>query len=139
MAGIQVITYNRSLQFNYGATISQYTGNSHSLSHIHYQYTSFPSNISRSGPRIYHEVPGMALSETPPHLGDQSESSTVARYVCGCPHGNLTDICHSVQVRSDPKAKYNSQRYHDLLNRAFATLPPPPPQHEHALNKEQMH
>ena len=36
-------------------------------------------------------------------------------------HGNLTDICHSVQVRSDPKAKYNSQRYHDLLNRAFAT------------------
>ena len=31
------------------------------------------------------------------------------------PHGNLTDICHSVQVRSDPKAKCNSQRCHDLL------------------------
>ena len=30
------------------------------------------------------------------------------------PHGNLADICHSVQVQSDPKAKYNSQRYHDL-------------------------
>ena len=37
------------------------------------------------------------------------------------PHGNLTDICHSVQVWSDPKATYNSQRYHDLLDRAFAT------------------
>ena len=28
------------------------------------------------------------------------------------PHGNLTDICHSVKVRSDPKAKYNSQRFY---------------------------
>ena len=45
-------------------------------------------------------------------------SATCTRTI---PHGNLTDICHSVQVRSDPKAKYNSQRYHDLLNTAFAT------------------
>ena len=37
------------------------------------------------------------------------------------PHGNLTDICHSVQGRSDPKAKYNPQRPHDLLKGAFAT------------------
>ena len=38
------------------------------------------------------------------------------------PHGNLTDICHSIQVLSDPKAKYNSQRYHDLLNSALLHL-----------------
>ena len=47
------------------------------------------------------------------------------------------NICHSVQVWSDPKAKYNSQRYHDLLKGICYTIPPP--QHERALNKEQMH
>ena len=126
---MQVLTYNRSLQFNYGATISQYTGDSHSLSHTH-QYTSFPSNISRSSPRIYHEVSGMALSETrhtseanqraPPEYV-MSAAVTYATRKPTIPHGNLTAICYSVQVRSDPKATYNSQRYHDLLNRAVAT------------------
>ena len=28
------------------------------------------------------------------------------------PHGNPSDRCHSVQVRSDLKAKYNPQRLH---------------------------
>ena len=72
----------------------------------------------------------MALSETrhtseanqrapPEHV--MSAGVTSATCMRTIPHGNLTDICHSVQVRSDPKAKYNSQRYHDLLNTAFAT------------------
>ena len=51
-----------------------------------------------------------------------SAAVTSDTYTPTIPHGNLTDICHSVQVRSDPNAKYNSQRYHDLLKGAFATL-----------------
>ena len=56
------------------------------------------------------------------------------------PHGNPSDRCHSVQVRSDLKAKYYPQRLHTheivhllythvgaimtYLSRAFDCLPP---------------
>ena len=50
-----------------------------------------------------------------------SAAVTSATCTPAIPHGNLADTCHSVQVLSDPKVKYNSQRYHDLLNSVFAT------------------
>ena len=58
---------------------------------------------------------------TTPYFGGQSESPTGTRDVADLHVGHvvprilmatLNVRCHSVQVRSDPKAKYNSQRIH---------------------------
>ena len=87
---------------------------SHSTSRIKTYLATPRQSIS---PQSHHSNP------TAPLPGDQSGSPTETRGVYGyhvrtrrptCPHGNPNDICHSIQVRSDPKAKYNPQRYHGI-------------------------
>ena len=74
---------------------------SHSTSRIKTYLATLRQSIS---PQRHHAIP------TAPLPGGQSESPTEIRGVYGyhvrarrptCPYGNLTDICHSVQVRSD--------------------------------------
>ena len=78
-------------------------------------------NLSINSPRIISRFQTSRQTE-PRHTSEANQRaqpehvmSTVIMYATRsptCPHDNPSDICHSVQVRSDPKAKYNPQRLH---------------------------
>ena len=82
----------------------------HNRIHIKQSFSSKPIRL----PDITPTEP-CHTSEANQRAQPEHVMSTVIMYATRsptCPHDNPSDRCHSVQVRSDPKAKYNPQRLH---------------------------
>ena len=128
-------TYSQHLNITSSSPIFYYIFPISSRSHIinslrRFTFTVLLSNntsvlfdISSTTPREsrllsrHHAKPNRAIvsetNQSAPPENIMSAAVTSATLIPTIPHGNLSGICHSVQVRSDAKSHINSQRYHE--------------------------